>query len=304
VETEIERLRKKVENFPSASSYTRLAELARAAGDEAEAERACRKCIKEFPRNGQAYVILAEISLAAKRKEEAVQHLQAGIEKDQRNYSAHKLMADLLVADGNVPQAVVHLRQILTFKPGDAAVTQRIAELDKGAAAPKASPLPGAVPAQPRPAATGAGSAVRPAVPSSAPAASTTPAAKPAQAAAPRPIAPAKGQILDAICAEPGVRGALVADPAGRTVQAKNLKPDQEELLAALAAELGRAGGAALTAIGQGATTSVILAAANGQVLRFSRGAGLSVVVLAEPAVRPAMLELRARQALVDLGAA
>ena len=64
MESEIERLRKKVENFPSASLYNRLAELARQAGNSEEAEDICRRCIKEFPRNGQAYVILAEIEAA------------------------------------------------------------------------------------------------------------------------------------------------------------------------------------------------------------------------------------------------
>ena len=130
MESELERLRKKVENFPSASSYNRLAELSRLAGDDGEAERICRKCIKEFPRNGQAYVILAEIRLAQNKKPDAVQLLQIAIERDPRSYTAHRLMADLFIADGAHAQALTHLRQILTFKPSDPAVSARIVELE------------------------------------------------------------------------------------------------------------------------------------------------------------------------------
>jgi hypothetical protein len=45
------------------------------------------------------------------------------------------------------------------------------------------------------------------------------------------------------------------------------------------------------------------MVAEQGQVLAFRREKNFSVVILAEPGVRPAMLEIRARQALVELGA-
>ena len=47
MESEIDRLRKKVENFPSPSSYNRLAELLHLEKADADAEVVCRKCIKE-----------------------------------------------------------------------------------------------------------------------------------------------------------------------------------------------------------------------------------------------------------------
>lgn len=312
METEIERLRKKVENFPSASSYNRLAELARMAGDQAEAERACRRCIKEFPRNGQAYLILAEMALAGSKRDEAVQLVGTAIEKDPRSYTAHKMMADFLIQDGNLPQALAHLRQILTFKPGDPVITQRVAKLDKNtppgqpktqsiaksastAAAKPSAPASSAAPAS--------GNAQPQAAPTAAAGSGSRPAVSPIVGAVPVVKRPPRGPVLDALCAEPGVVGALVADATGRAVLAKNLKPEQEEILAALAAELGKAGQSALAAIGQSKTATVVLSAANGQVLRFARDQGMAVVILANPGIRPAMLELRARQALIDLGA-
>jgi hypothetical protein len=44
------------------------------------------------------------------------------------------------------------------------------------------------------------------------------------------------------------------------------------------------------------------IVADQGQVLAFKRDHLFSVIILAEPGVRPAMLEIRARQALIDLG--
>jgi tetratricopeptide (TPR) repeat protein len=121
VESELERLRKKVENFPSASAYNRLAELLRLAGDATEAGAVCQRCVKEFPRNGQAYVILAEIEIANGRKEDAVKHLQTAVERDNRSYAAHKMLADHYCETARQPQALQHLRQILTFKPNNRA---------------------------------------------------------------------------------------------------------------------------------------------------------------------------------------
>jgi predicted regulator of Ras-like GTPase activity (Roadblock/LC7/MglB family) len=325
VETEIERLRKKVENFPSASLYNRLAELARQAGDGAEAEAVCRRCVKEFPRSGQAYVILAELKSAQGKKTEAVQLLLQGIDKDPRSYAAHRLMADL--ADSK-DLAIHHLRQILGFKPGDAPTIQRITELGgtvSTTAVGSGSGLTQRV--RPATASTSATSARVPAAGSAAAGGtavvrpSTVP--KPVDPNAPLPfpavssqppagtvttllrqIATPKTAVLDALCMEAGVRGACVVDGQGRVVMGKNLPQGQDELLAALSADILKAATATLQATGAQAAGTWVLAAAGGQVLTFTRDRSVSVVVLADPGVRPAMLELRARQALIDLGAA
>jgi predicted regulator of Ras-like GTPase activity (Roadblock/LC7/MglB family) len=279
VESELERLRKKVENFPSASAYNRLAELMRLGGDAAGAEQACRRCIKEFPRNGQAYVILAEIEMVNGKKEDAVKNLVTAVERDSRSYTAHRMLADYYAASGKTPQALTHLRQILTFKANDPGVLQKIEQLT-------GKPGTGGINRQ---AVAGGRNQAAPAVP-----------------ADPSPlgnkIIPGDG--LTALCRESGVRGALIADDKGRVVTSSGLSAGQEDLLAAFAAEIGGAGTQALKAIGQEQLSTWTVAASQGQVLAFKRDASFSVVVLAEPGVRPAMLEIRARQALIDLGAA
>jgi predicted regulator of Ras-like GTPase activity (Roadblock/LC7/MglB family) len=276
VESELERLRKKVENFPSASAYNRLAELTRQGGDIGGAEAACRRCIKEFPRNGQAYVILAEIEMANGRKDDAVKNLITAVERDSRSYTAHRMLAEHYIAVGKNPQAVQHLRQILTFKPSDPQVLQKIEQLT---GRPPTAPV------------------IRP-VPSSGMA--------PGRPAEPTPlgmkILPPKDGLVE-LCLETGVRGALIADDKGRVVSSQKLSANQEDLLAALASEITKSGSQALGLVGLGGTTSWTVAAGQGQVLAFKRDGAFSVVVLAESNVRPAMIEIRARQALIDLGA-
>ena len=286
MDTELDRLRKKVENFPSASLYTRLAELSRQAGDAVGAEAACQRCIREFPRSAQAYVILAEMRLASGARPEAVKLIATAIEKEPRSYQALRMAADL----ADTPQAAVrHLQAILVFKPQDAPVLARIAELGGVALPPTSSPAAPPVPTN---------RLTRPPTP-----ALDQPLSMPGPAtSAIRAATPPKGAALDALASEHGVRGACVADAQGRIVASRNLS-GQDELLAAFGAELLRAAGAGLTAAGAGAPGAFSLAAAHGQVLAFTRDRALTVLVVADPGVRPAMLELRARQALIDLGA-
>jgi predicted regulator of Ras-like GTPase activity (Roadblock/LC7/MglB family) len=99
------------------------------------------------------------------------------------------------------------------------------------------------------------------------------------------------------------VRGALIADEKGRVVVSQRLSAQQEDLLAALAAEITKASQQALSTVGQDQLSTWTMVAEQGQVLAFRREKTFSVVILAEPGVRPAMLEIRARQALVELGA-
>jgi predicted regulator of Ras-like GTPase activity (Roadblock/LC7/MglB family) len=287
VESEIERLRKKVENFPSASLYTRLAELLRASGDVEGSTALCQRCIREFPRSGQAYVILAEVLLAQGNKPAALAQLATGLERDPRSYQAHMLMADHC---GDPVVRETHLRAILSFKPGDAVAQSRLQSLT-GAAPASAVPAPSV---RPTPGMAGA-----PQLPATASQVLRTMAAQ-TTTRAPAP----RGAVLDGLCAEAGVSGALVVDHQGRVVVAKNLPVGQEDLVAAYAAELGKSFAQAAAQTGAGALASWIVAATGGQLLAFQRDGGFSVVVLAAPSVRPAMLELRARQALLDLGAA
>ena len=300
MESELDRLRQKVENFPSPSAYTRFAELLRAQGNIDGAVESCQRCIKEFPRTGQAYVILAEIDMVAGRKDEGIRKLQTATVHDPRNYSAHRMLADHFGNAGQNAQALIHLRQILTFKPNDPEVLKRISDLTpKGSTSsqtPSQTPsqtlsqtLSQTIAKQPVAASASASAAIggssgkRPTT--------AIPAAKPA----PQGLAP--------LVAEAGVRGALIADAHGRVVSSAGLDRQLEDVLAAVASEFGNNTSMVLESSGQGTLIQWMLAATQGQVMAFKRDNSCSVVVLAEPGVRPALLEIRARQALTELGA-
>lgn len=291
MESELERLRKKVENFPSASLYNRLAELARDAGAIDEAEDVCRRCMKEFPRNGQSYVILAEIEMARGKRGEAGKLAQTAVERDPRSVSGYVMIAEVALGDKDYGRALGSLKQALGIKPNDVQLTARIAQVEQlsGMKAPATATVASA--------ATSAKPSVggEPLVPFAGP---MTTAVKSAVSSTSRHAA------LDALCAETGVRGALVADMHGRVVVAKNLAAGQDELLAALSSEIAKAAFTVQAALGADRLTTWGLTGGAGQVLAFQRDKAFSVVVLAEPSVRPAMLELRARQTLIDLGAA
>jgi predicted regulator of Ras-like GTPase activity (Roadblock/LC7/MglB family) len=86
-------------------------------------------------------------------------------------------------------------------------------------------------------------------------------------------------------------------------VSSSKLTFEQEGMLAALATEIAKAGQTALASIGQERLTTWTVSADQGQVLAFKRDQSFNVVILAESGVRPAMLEIRARQTFFDLGA-
>ena len=311
MESEIDRLRKKVENFPSPSSYNRLAELLHLAKQEADAESVCRKCLKEFPRNSQVFALLADIQLGTGRRAEAGDSLRAALERDARNYAAARMYADWLAEDRNLTGAIAQLKQALAFRPADPAMLKRIGEFEaqlKGVPTgavqrpPTAiqravtAPQAGAPPPRP-PAAAGV---PRAAIPSAIPASAAGPMTSGASGSGVRRNA------FDTLSAEAGVRATVVVDPAGQVVLARATTQGagKEDALAAYAATIGSAVGDLAALAGFPNPSSWVLGAEQGQVLAFRRDNGFSVVALADSAVRPAMLELRARQALIDLGAA
>ena len=296
MESELDRLRKKVENFPSASLYNRLAELARDAGSVEEAEEVCRRCMREFPRNGHSYVILAAIEAERGKREDALKLLRSAVERDPRSVSGYLMLGTLHLQDKDYARALVYLKQAAVIKPNDPQVTARIAEIEKiqaaTAVAPPAAPAPAPAEANAKPVMGG-----EPLVPFAGPMTTAIKAAAISSSGS-------RLAALDALCGETGVRGALVADWHGRVVVAKNMEAGQDELLAALSSEIAKSSTACQAALGSDKLTTWALLAGAGQVLSFQRDKAFSVVVLADPSVRPAMLELRARQTLIDLGTA
>lgn len=303
---EIERLRKKLESFPSPSSYSRLAELLRLGGNAGEAADLCRRCIQEFPRHGQAYVILAGLQLSRGQRGEARSTLEQGVGQDRRCYTGLRMLSDLSAEDGDLVRAVSCLEEILSFKPTDEAVERRRSDLAQhlpaGGNAPRKLTVGGGnqtdtvdlteiarartstlvKPVTPRP-----GSGVRP---------TSSSGLRPASTGLSTPLAP--------LCAEQGVRGAVVVDVNGRVVMSQGLASSREDLLAALACEITASASEALGTMSSIPLVAWCFQGTGGQVLCFRRQEGLSLVVEAESSTKQALIELRARQALISMGGA
>jgi len=202
------------------------------------------------------------------------------------------MLADLYEDARDIDGALRHLRHILTFKAGDQGVAAKVDALSK--LHPTAAVSAAARPAIPLPAqASGAR-----------PAAGLGTSGSPGTGSAKRqPSRPHLDGSLNGLTAESGVRGAVVADAQGRVVINRGLDNGVAEIFAALAAEVASSARGTLKMIGQDALTSWVIEADSGQVIAFQRDPNLTLAILADSGVRAALLELRARQALIDLGA-
>lgn len=282
VDAELERLRKKVQNYPSPSAFTRLAELLLEQGDKDEAEQVCQRAIKAFPRNGRVYQLLGELLAAAGKRNEALDIMQQGLAKDSRNVQLQQALAELQAGGGApavapaAPAASGGDEYAPTATPAEAAA-QRSASEDSDAID-----------------LTGMASGLTSIVRSHTPAAGTP--------APPAPAAAAKAP-LKALCEQDGVRGAVIADAQGRTVASQSLNGSTDDLLAALAQDVNRSCAAALENIGITKLTGWSIAAANGQAITYLHDNDLTLTAIAAPEVKVALLEMRARQALIDMGA-
>ncbi len=296
---EIERLRKKAENYPSPSVYGRLADLLHREGDHDGAEQICRRCIKEFPRKGDAYVVLARIMLSRQQRKKAVELLQQGVDADTRCPDGLLLLADLSQEDGNQALASSCLERLLTLKPGDEALAKRLADLS-----------------QTRSASHSGDDVIDLRTDSetvdltrfSSGLTSVLGAIGEAPAAANRPPTSrfSSNALLHGLCKEKGVHGAVIIDAQGAPVVSDGFDDNQREtLLAGLGHEVHQAATAALNSAGGDSINTWAIVGEQGQIMAFRRQNGhLTLLALAEPHVKSALLELKARQALIDLGEA
>ncbi len=294
VDSEIERLRKKAENYPSPSVYSRLADLLHRNGALDDADLICRRCIKEFPRKGDVYVVRARIQLARQQRADAVATLEECIKRDTQNGAALELLADIAQEDGDLPRAIAHLERLRAVRGDDQALLDRLRQLQER----RATRADEGVPARHDTEtvdltnfSSGLTSFLSAMGNNSVP---PPPSAK-----------PASGNLLQPLCQEAGVTGAVVFDTRGHPLISSGLDTEQETLLAAMAQDVSSAADAALHDVSGGRFASWLIQSHLGQLMAFRRNEGnLCLVALTEQNVKAALMELKARQALIDLGEA
>ncbi len=325
---EIERLKKKLENYPSPSAYNRLAEIMRLHGKNEDAAELCQRCIREFPRNGQAYVIKAGIELSLGSKGIAIDTLTAGVKNDHRCYSGLRMLADLHVEAHNRPEAIRCLQKALELKPSDQGVERRLAELQASEPAASAQPTPQAPAPTPAPTrkqisetidlseapvnkttlnhtAAPAAPVDEPLAPFSMPLttnAAPAPAPLPLEVTADPQTAHSSTMALSVLCAEEGVQSATVVDGQGRVIMSQGLAPGEDDLIAALSLDVTTSGADAINALGSQGLKEWSIETTTGKLLSF-QDHSISIIINADSRVKMALLELRARQTLTLLGA-
>ncbi len=149
---EIDRIRRRIENYPNQILYARLADLYRASGLLNEAMQVCEAGIANFPNYGGAHLILGQICIEKDDYEGARKHIEKAAELDQYNYMALKLLAQIYMKLDRPADAAVRLQEILYFAPGDEAVTNLLIEA-KTAAGEPVGDLQASAPADAAPAA-------------------------------------------------------------------------------------------------------------------------------------------------------
>jgi len=134
-EAAIQSLRARLEKFPSASLYARLAEMYFKDGRDEEALAVCKNGCRAYPNYGGLWAILGQIALNRRETDNAMLHLEKAVGLDKYNYSALLLYAEVCLRKNLRDKAKEALERILSFAPGDRQATQWLKDFDRRAKA-------------------------------------------------------------------------------------------------------------------------------------------------------------------------
>jgi predicted regulator of Ras-like GTPase activity (Roadblock/LC7/MglB family) len=230
VERELEkkRLRQRIESFPNAILYGRLAELYKSDGQIDESIKVCEAGIKHSPEYGGTHLVLGQIHFDKGDLEQAVHHLQTAVELDKYNYLGLKLLAQCFMKLGRPKEATPRLKDILNFAPGDEAVITLLKEA-RESAGESADETMGAGEVEAKIAARRTERTEKPA---------PTPAKKAAGKASHREQL--LNESMTSFTEVTGVTGAIVVDPYGLVIASELADGHDEELTGALVTNIYR----------------------------------------------------------------
>ena len=299
MDAELERLRKKAENYPSPSVYSRLAQRLHELGELNEADRICQRCIKEFPRSGQAYVVHALIMLKRGAHEDALKILETALSQDPRNFNAHEMLAEHYQEHGQHAMAVAHLKHMCALRPQDQALQERLNKVSnhtRRISAPEPAQVTSTAaetgreqtrkhPTDVVDLTAGFSSGLTSILNRSEESQEEEDSQEP----------------LAELCEVSGVNGAIIFNSSGATLIAHGIDAHMEDALGALAQEVNASAQACINANGQNQWHSWSLQAGEGQAIAY-RNNHLTLIALTAAKVKTAFVELKARKALMELG--
>jgi predicted regulator of Ras-like GTPase activity (Roadblock/LC7/MglB family) len=129
-EADKERLRSRIEQYPSPILYARLAELYLKDKDWDAAGEVCRRGERSYPDYGGLWYIKGKIALARENLNEALQNLEKAVSLDEYNYNAMQLLADAYLDSGQIEKSRQALEKIRFFAPNDEKIVEKLANLN------------------------------------------------------------------------------------------------------------------------------------------------------------------------------
>jgi predicted regulator of Ras-like GTPase activity (Roadblock/LC7/MglB family)/Flp pilus assembly protein TadD len=127
---EKKRLKSQIDRFPNPSLYARLGELYLLDDDLQSCGKICRQSLKQYPKYGGTHLLLARMALKVGRRDEAYESLLKARELDKVNYGVLMMLIEEQLRRGERDDARASLNEILQFAPGDERATEMLQDFD------------------------------------------------------------------------------------------------------------------------------------------------------------------------------
>src|SRR5581483_4569935 len=139
--SEINELKKKLEENSDSLVFAPLADAYRKQGNLEEAFLVCKKGLDKHPNYTSARVVLGRIYQEQGKTDQAVGEFKKVLETDPENLMAHSLLGAIYVEKGDHQSAIEEYQKILTLNPDDEETQEALKKaIEKAAGEQKSNP--------------------------------------------------------------------------------------------------------------------------------------------------------------------
>ncbi len=117
--SEINELKKKMEENPDSLVFALLADAYRKEGDLVQAQEICQKGLQKHPNHTIAKIVLGRIFQGQNKVDDASLEYKQVLEADPENIMAHSLLGSLHVQKKEYQEAIEEFQKVLTLNPDD-----------------------------------------------------------------------------------------------------------------------------------------------------------------------------------------
>ncbi len=141
--SEINELKKKLDENPDSLVFAPLADAHRKQGNIEEALDICKKGLEKHPSYTSARVVLGRIFQEKGKTDEAVSEFKKVLEVDSENLMAHSLLGSIFMVKNDYQAAIEEYQKILTLNPDDEETQTSLKQaIEKAAGDQKPVPIP------------------------------------------------------------------------------------------------------------------------------------------------------------------